>query len=126
MSTLSTSVENASPAELAFFLQAMICEGKSASLVSQTVSTVSWHFQVSDRLDLTKHKVIGQLVAAARKIAPPILHKEPVGMEHLLFMRHQATEAGMFSTARAFLLSLTMYSSCSRMDDVISLSRRHI
>ncbi len=33
--------------------------------ITQAMSAIAWHFQIADRLDPTKHKLISTLVAAA-------------------------------------------------------------
>ncbi len=69
--SLDVKIEDTTSAKLAFYLQGMVEEGKVASTISQTVAAISWHFLITDRPDPTKHKIVTQMVAAARRLGAP-------------------------------------------------------
>ncbi len=120
------SVNSVGTAEVALFLQEMLSEGRASASLAQAAAAISWHFQLADRPDPVQHKVIRLMLAATKRIAPPVRHKRPALIDHLQCLRLYAERKDTFAAWRTFLLSLTLYGSCSHLDDIISLRRRHI
>ncbi|MCP4537815.1 MAG: tyrosine-type recombinase/integrase, partial [Chloroflexi bacterium] len=81
---------------------------------------------MADRQDPTKHRIVSQLVAASKKLSPPISHKEPATIAHLAWLARYATQTATFAARRTFQISLTLFASVSRLDDVIKLRIGHI
>ncbi len=119
-------VDSVSTAEVALFLQEMLTDGRASASLSQAAASISWHFQLADREDPVQHKVIRLILSAAKRIAPPVRHKVPAGIDHLRCLRQYACTKDTFVAWRTYLISLTLYGSCSRLDDVIALRRSHV
>ncbi len=119
-------VDSVSTAEVAFFLQEMLSDGRASALLAQAAAAISWHFQLSDQDDPVQHKVIRLILSAAKRIAPPVCHKEPAMIGHIRCLGSYAETINTFAAWRTFLISLMLYGSCSRLDDVIALRRCHV
>ncbi len=113
-------------AEVALFLQELLSEGRASSSLSQAAAAISWHFQLADRADPVQHKIIRSILAASKRIAAPVRHKEPAKISHLRHLRLYAEKTDTFAAWRTFLISLTLFGSCSRLDDLIALRIMHI
>ncbi len=124
--SLDMRIEDTTSAELVFYLQGMIEEGKAASTISQTVAAISWHFLIADRPDPTKHKIVTQMVAAARKLGPPVKHKEAAQKRHLQKLLEFREQKGTFTSQRTFLIGLASYAGVCRADDILDLQIKHI
>ncbi len=111
----SIPVEKATEAELAMFLQGMVSEGKSAVAVAQTALVISRHFQMVDRADPAKHKLISAIVAMAKRTAPPMQHKELATLAHLHHLWQYAKQKGTFATNCTFAISTMLFTTCSRL-----------
>ncbi len=112
-----------SAAEVALFLQELINAKRAASSINQAAAAIAWHYQIADKWDPTKHSVVAKLLAKAKRVGPPIKHKEPSLLEHLAHLQRYTTETGTFVSARTYVLSLALYASCSRLDDLREIKR---
>ncbi len=95
-------VDKLGTAEVALFLQEMLSEGCASASLSQAAAAISWHFQLADRTDPVQHKVIRLILAAAKRIAPPVHHKQPALIDHLRCLHLHAENKDTFSAWRTF------------------------
>ncbi len=124
--TEGLALDSITEAEFTFYLQGLAEQGGSAVKVTHAVAAVSWYSWIADRMDPTKHAIISSIIAAARRAAPPIKHKEPATIAHLKAIRDYAKERGTYAAARTYTLAIALYASCSRLSETIALSGRHI
>ncbi len=121
-----TDPKKAGSYEVVMYLEKLASENKLAATVMQAVSAIAWHYQMADRRDPTKHKLVTSLVSAAKRSAPAVQHKVPAVLDHLKWLRDQARKSRTFAASRTFVVALTLYATCSRLDDVIALQRQHV
>ncbi len=57
-------------------------------------------------------------------MGPAVQHKEPVTHDHLLQLQKFAREKQTFVVAHTYILALTLYAGCSRLNNVILLPSR--
>ncbi len=121
-----TPLSEADGASVALFIEELSFKGKSAASITQAVSAIAWKYQMFDRADPTKNKVVSALVAAVKRTAEPTKHKEPAILDHLKWLRDVAWAKRTFVTMRTFVIAMTLFGSCSRLDEIIQLQRKHI
>ncbi len=124
--TKGITLDDVTEVEFAVYLQDLADSSSSAAPVMQAVAAVSWYSQMAGRQDPTKYQVISAIVSAAKHAAPPTKHKEPVTIEHLKAIRNFSRDKDTYSAACTYTLSLALYASCSRLDETITLRRKHI
>ncbi len=112
--------------ESALFLQHLFSSGTSGPSLAQASAALSYEAHLSDRALPGSNKVVQSLVNHARHLAPPVVHKQPATMEHLHFLSQQASKLGTFVAICTFIVSLTMFASCSRFSDIAYLARAAI
>ncbi len=116
-------LKNVTPAEVTFFLQEQLNEGKAASSVNQAVSAMAWHYKTADAADPTKNAVVAAMVANAKHSAPPVKHKQPAKREHMVRLYNYAQEMQTCIARRTLALALSCFASMSRTDDLIDITR---
>ncbi len=85
-------LEEVTSAEVLLFVQDLIERGHAPSTIGQAISGIAWHFQIADQGDPTKHRLISDLVSAAKRVGPAVQHKEPATHDHLLQLQQFARE----------------------------------
>ncbi len=110
--------------EAILFLQHLFAKGTSGPSLAQAAAALGYEASLSDRTPVGQHKVVQALVNHARRLVPPVSHKQPATLEHLIFLSRRAESIGSFVAIRTFILSLTLFASCSRFDDLANLTRR--
>ncbi len=105
------------------FLQHLFSKGTSGPSLAQAAAALGYEASLSDRALPGQHKVVQTLVNHARRLAPPVSHKQPATLEHLIYLSQRADSLGSFVASRTFVLSLTLFTSCSRFDDLANLTR---
>ncbi len=60
------ALEDATCAEVLLFAQDLIDQGRAASTVTQAIAAILQHFQMADRGDPTKHKLVADQLAMAK------------------------------------------------------------
>ncbi len=86
----------------------LVQKGLAGTTVAQAASAVSWAMQIADIPDCTKHRMVQQVIAAARRIPRDIKGANPNGIEHLEMVRKWAEDKGTFTSSRTFAISLTL------------------
>ncbi len=120
-----TDVREAGSAEVVSFLQELLNAGKSASSLAQASSAIAWNFKIADRPNPTKSAVVQAVIGAAKRTAPPVKHKEPGFISHLKHLRGVLRKKSTFSNLRTYVMSIVLYTTCSRLDEIIDLKRCH-
>ena len=110
---------------VAAFLQSRLDEGVRASRVAHVVAGISWEHQVEGLEDPTKSPIIGNLLIAAKPWQPPITHKEPARVAHLLALAEGSQREGGLKSLRLAALATLLMAGCLRLDDVLKLKKRH-
>ncbi len=120
-----TDMRDAGCAEVAMFLQELLSQKKSASSLAQASAAIAWNFKIADRGNPTSSAVVQAVIGAAKRTAPPVKHKEPGFLAHLKHLRGVLRKKHTFSKLRTYVLSVVLYTTCSRLDEIIGLKRCH-
>ncbi len=122
-SDLGVVREQIGQAEVILYVQDLMDRGRAPSSIGQAISAIAWYFQVADRQDPTKHRLVADLVSVARRTGPEVQHKEPATHKHLFCLQRYSQQKRTFVAARTYIIALTLYAGCSRLNDVLKLPR---
>ncbi len=106
--TCGVLVQFAGVAEMALFLQSLADGGSAGTSLGQAAAAIAWYYQVADREDPTKHKLISALVSAKRRTGKPVKHKESGMLEHLSHLFGYMQSKQTFVATRTFVISLSL------------------
>ncbi len=120
---ISTDWTEASAPEAAIFLQLQVQRGLAGAMIAQAAAAMSWAWQIAGKPDPMKHKMVQQVISVAKRIPREIKRATPTEIRHLHMLRRWDEKTGTFASRRTFVLSLTLFFSCSRLDDLRTLQR---